>query len=255
MYLDLLSSLTANEICSVSTMYTPKNKRMKRTNRPRWAMVYKHSGQTIYSSYQKTFISDENHVFFLPKGCDYDWKCTKEGHFSIIEFESSFNCREPFSVPVKAKETLLKAINELEYKIGIPGPSSHIERLRDFYSLLLLLMKTDCSKYTPSSKKKKILPAIEYISANYSKNITNDTLAELCGMSTVYFRKIFTEVMKTSPISYAKSVRLEKAKDMLKSDYTTLSDVAEAVGYTSIYNFSRDFKKHTGFSPSKIAEK
>ena len=74
-------------------------------------------------------------------------------------------------------------------------------------------------------------------------------------MSTVYFRKIFTEAMKTSPISYAKSVRLEKAKEMLKSDYTTLSDVAEAVGYTSIYNFSRDFKKHTGFSPSKIVEK
>ena len=127
--------------------------------------------------------------------------------------------------------------------------------MRDFYSLLLLLIKTDGSKYTPSSKKEKIIPAIEYISANYSKNITNDTLAELCGMSTVYFRKIFTEAMKTSPISYAKSVRLEKAKEMLKSDYTTLSDVAEAVGYTSIYNFSRDFKKHTGFSPSKIVEK
>ena len=255
MYLDFLSSITVNEVCSVSTMYTPKNKKMQRTNRPRWAMVYKHSGQTVYSSCEKNFISDENHAIFLPKGCNYDWKCTKEGHFSIIEFESSLNCQEPFSVPVKSKESILKAIKELEYKIGIPRLNSHIEGLRDFYSLLLLLIKTDGSKYTPSSKKEKIIPAIEYISANYSKNITNDTLAELCGMSTVYFRKIFTEAMKTSPISYAKSVRLEKAKEMLKSDYTTLSDVAEAVGYTSIYNFSRDFKKHTGFSPSKIVEK
>ena len=43
----------------------------------------------------------------------------------------------------------------------------------------------------------------------------------------------------------------QKAKEMLKSDYSSLSDVAYSLGYISLYDFSRDFKKHVGVSPSK----
>ena len=72
------------------------------------------------------------------------------------------------------------------------------------------------------------------------------------GLSTVYFRKLFSVVMGVSPINYARSLRLEKAQEMLKSDYGSLSDVATSLGYPSLYDFSRDFKKHTGSSPLKI---
>jgi len=57
--------------------------------------------------------------------------------------------------------------------------------------------------------------------------------------------------MGVSPITYAKQLRIEKAKEMLKSDYGTLSDIAQSLGYSSLYDFSRDFKKHTGVAPSK----
>ncbi|MBR3941740.1 MAG: helix-turn-helix transcriptional regulator, partial [Clostridia bacterium] len=52
-------------------------------------------------------------------------------------------------------------------------------------------------------------------------------------------------------IAYTHNIRIEKAKEMLKSDYGTISDIAQSVGYPSIYDFSRAFKKHTGISPSK----
>ena len=103
----------------------------------------------------------------------------------------------------------------------------------------------------PTDKQAKIAAATEYISQNYGKKITNDGLAEIVGLSTVYFRKLFAEIMGVSPISYARQIRIEKAKEMLKSDYGTLSDMALSLGYANLYDFSRDFKKHTGTSPSK----
>jgi len=45
--------------------------------------------------------------------------------------------------------------------------------------------------------------------------------------------------------------RTEKAKEMLGSDYGTLSDIAQSLGYPNLYDFSRDFKKHAGVAPSK----
>ena len=83
------------------------------------------------------------------------------------------------------------------------------------------------------------------------RNFYNDQLAQLAGMSTVYFRKLFTQVMGVSPIVYARQLRIEKAKQMLRSDYGSLSHVALSLGYANLYDFSRDFKKHTGIAPSK----
>ena len=191
-------------------------------------------------------------MIFLPKSCDYDWKCTKSGAFSIIEFECNLAFKEPFSLPLKHSEKVLKSIDELEQKRNLSSPAINIESIRDVYSIILSIIQSETLKYTPNSKKNKIIPSIEYISTNYNSNITNDTLASLCNISTVYFRKIFTEVMGISPMAYVFKIRIEKAMDMLRSDYVTVSDVASSVGYSSVYNFSRDFKKHTGVSPSKF---
>ena len=73
----------------------------------------------------------------------------------------------------------------------------------------------------------------------------------MIGVSTVYFRKLFTQVYGVSPINYVKALRIKKAKEMLRSDYGSLSDVAQSLGYTSLYDFSRDFKKRVGTAPSR----
>ena len=50
---------------------------------------------------------------------------------------------------------------------------------------------------------------------------------------------------------YGKPRSAQQAKEMLRSDYGSLADVAFSLGYSNIYDFSRDFKKHTGVPPSK----
>ena len=154
----------------------------------------------------------------------------------------------------KQNEKLQKMIRELEYKRNLKKPLAEMESIRDVYSVLLAILRTDAEKYVPGDRRQKITPAIEYISRHYFENITNDTLASLVGVSNVYFRKMFTAAMGVPPMTYARRIRIEKAKEMLKSDYGTLSDIAQSLGYANLYDFSRDFKKHTGVPPSKYQD-
>ena len=248
---EILSKLIITKIYVAATMFSPQNKTVKMKKRKNWGLVLKYEGETVYTSNGKTFISDIDHPIILPKGCIYDWKCTKAGHYCIIDFECDVSYFEPISFSTKNSEKILKLFKELEYKRNLHSSMQEIESIKDTYSIILNLSRSISEKYTPINKRQRIEKAIEYISQNYTQNITNDALAALCGMSTVYFRKLFSEVMGISPMTYAKQFRIEKAKEMLKTDYGNLGDVAQSLGYASLYDFSRDFKKHAGVPPSK----
>lgn len=232
-------------------MYNEKNIKTKRINRPCWAIVIKYEGETLYYSNGKTYISNINNMVILPKGSSYEWKCTESGHYSIIEFESNTIYDEILYFPIKNSEKILKIFTELEYKRAIKKPMYELESMRDTYSIIMKLTQFSQKKYLPSDKYQKISSAVDYIAKNYNKCIKNDELAVLTGLSTVYFRKLFTEIFGISPIAYLHELRIKKAKEMLKSDYSSITDIALSLGYTNIYDFSRDFKKHTGVSPSK----
>lgn len=248
---EFLSNLVITKVYSVSTLYTPANTKQKRNDRSRWAILIKYEGETVYTSGGKSFLSDLHHIILLPKGCSYHWHCTKSGHFSVIEFESALTYCEPVSLTVKDSEEILKIFKNLEYKRNLKEPMVDLESIRDTYSVLLAITQSERGRYLPTEKQLKIAPAVEYISKHYNECITNDDLAALTGLSNVYFRKLFTSIIGVSPIAYVHRLRIKKAKEMLRSDYSTLSDMAQSLGYANLYDFSRDFKKHTGVSPSK----
>jgi len=117
--------------------------------------------------------------------------------------------------------------------------------------MIIKLAKESAPKYTPNSKQQKLVPAVDYIAENYTKKIKNADLAKLTGLSTDYFRKIFSQTYGMSPMEYIHNLRMKKAKELLKSDYVSITDIAISLGYDTIYDFSRSFKKTTGISPSK----
>ncbi len=129
-----------------------------------------------------------------------------------------------------------------------------MEGISSLYGLLIRLIKTAEKEYAPRKKQQLLQPAINYIAENYYlPDITNDDLAQLCGISTVYFRQCFEAVYSLSPIRYLHNYRIQKAKDFLSSDYNSISQIAESSGYRSVYHISKMFKKHTGQSPTEYA--
>ena len=249
--MNILSDLIITKIYSVMDIYTEKGIRGKRTNREKWAIIVKYEGETVYTSKGKSYVSNINNITVLPKGCSYEWQCTKAGHFKTLEFDCEKEADDIFTVSVKDSEKILNLFKKMEYIRTVKTSAYEIENIRDAYSVILLLMQSMRKKYLPSEKYEKITPAVDYIAKNYNTSITNEKLAELTGLSVVYFRKLFTEFFGTSPISYVHELRIKKAKEMLESDYGSISDIAESLGYQNIYDFSRVFKKYTGIPPSK----
>ena len=256
MYTDILTDLIITKFLSANTIYTEAGTKLKRMMRNRWAIVQKHEGETEYYMNGKTFVSNKTSMVVLPKGTTYDWLCTISGHYSIIEFDSdkTYDDLLGFEISEQLSAKILRAMKELEYKRTVRSPLCKLECIKETYDILLKLAESSTKEYHPKSHREKIKPAAEFIAKHYDKQVSNDELAKMCGISTVYFRKLFTESFGMSPINYIHFIRTEKAKEMLSIDYSNITNIALSLGYPSIYDFSRTFKKYAGISPKKYVD-
>lgn len=100
-----------------------------------------------------------------------------------------------------------------------------------------------------------IYPAIQYLENNYSSpDLTNQTLADQCSISEVYFRKLFTEQYGITPRQYIIDLRISKAKQLLTDGILKISHISEECGFSNPYHFSRLFKEKTGLTPTEYLQ-
>lgn len=95
----------------------------------------------------------------------------------------------------------------------------------------------------------QISKSVEHIHQNLGKPVSVDELAEMVHMSRPTFYENFRAVMHISPLQYAKSVKLHKAQTLIQEGKKA-NEAGYLVGYNSPAQFSREYKRHFGFSPS-----
>ena len=95
----------------------------------------------------------------------------------------------------------------------------------------------------------QISRAVDYIHKNLDQQVSVDELAEMVHMSRTVFYETFKSVMHLSPLQYAKSVKLYEAQKLIKEGKRA-NEAAYMVGYNSPVQFSREYKRHFGYSPS-----
>jgi AraC family transcriptional regulator of arabinose operon len=78
------------------------------------------------------------------------------------------------------------------------------------------------------------------------------TLAAKAYLSPRYFSLKFKEIMGQTIESYIIDQKIERAEYLLRYHGMSVSEVSDALGYQSIYFFSRQFKKVRGYSPSRV---
>lgn len=96
----------------------------------------------------------------------------------------------------------------------------------------------------------QIARAVTYIQTNLDAVVSVDQLAHVSNMSVSGFHRTFKEVMHTTPLQYAKTLKLHKAHSLLRQGQTA-SETSLLVGYNSPAQFSREYKRFFGITPSE----
>lgn len=110
------------------------------------------------------------------------------------------------------------------------------------------------SDVTAKQYSAAVRKAVAYIQEFYGKDITLAEVAEDVQKSANYFSYIFKRDTGMNFNEYLNTVRIGKAKELLKEPEYMAYEIAEMVGYHDYAYFSRVFKKLCGCSPSEYKE-
>jgi AraC-like DNA-binding protein len=97
-----------------------------------------------------------------------------------------------------------------------------------------------------------VLKARWFLEAHHSEGLSLSQVARAVNASATYFSKRFKEATGMTFIEYLGRVRIEKAKNLLQNPNLCVSAIALEVGFRSVSQFNRTFKKVTGRSPKQL---
>ncbi len=95
-----------------------------------------------------------------------------------------------------------------------------------------------------------------YIDENYTlPNLSVASISEALSFNPSYLGTVFKNVYQISILQYITQIRMEHATTLLQTHSYLVSEVANLVGFSDVYYFSKRFKKIYGLSPKEYAQK
>ena len=96
----------------------------------------------------------------------------------------------------------------------------------------------------------EIWKARKFIHEHSDEELSLTKVAKFVNISANHFSEKFKEVTGVNFVDYIARTRTEKACEFLQNSNLRISEIAFAVGFQSLSQFNRVFKKLTGKSPS-----
>ena len=215
--------------------------------------VYILSGSATYYFNGKPYVARKGDILFLAKNSKYEISVTVPDYdYYCINF--FFQTDKQLSNAVfshensKSLENVFIKFKQL-WTAGDYSDKIYCKSL--LYQIYSEIARENTLRYIPKSKKESIESAIGVMQENYcDPEFSIEALCTAFSMSTVHFRRIFSQIYHTSPIKYINSLRLTKAKDLLANTDTKIQHISQLCGFNNPYYFTKVFKENTGMTPS-----
>ena len=158
--------------------------------------------------------------------------------FSVITFLKGLGCDTEGMEPENTEEILAESGKNIESAIAyVEKMVSQAITIRDQNS---------------GNKNRSILKtAVDFIESHYmEEEISLNTVANVANVSANHFSALFSQNMGQTFIEYLTSLRMNKAKELLRCTGMRSSEIAGEIGYKDAHYFSYLFKKTQGMTPS-----
>lgn len=174
----------------------------------------------------------------------------------IIEARRCFDCRldDPYLQNMPMKEPDLFGAEQM---IHLLLTQFIIHLIRRYSAPLMLhkrLPRLESIKATKSRSDTEVFNRIVgYLEEKLNTRVTIEQICHdnLIGRSQL--QKIFKEQCNMGIIEYFSLMKINAAKELMRTNQMNFTQISEHLGYTSIHYFSRQFKKVTGMTPSEYA--
>ncbi len=213
----------------------------------------------------KSFISNEkkqqfqNYIDTLNKECILSWingieKAVIENKnvtgnliFDIIE-----EIIEIFLFSIKNHSFILES--DISFFEGYQIKINSCNSVKEIFYVLYSEIEKYLDNIVSLKKQHDIKPirfVKEYMQNNYNQPITLEDVSKMVGFNSNYFSSLFKKETGVNFLDYLISLRINKAKELLKETSISVSSIALEVGYSDLKHFSKLFKKLTGLKPSE----
>lgn len=146
---------------------------------------------------------------------------------------------------------LLKPFNSRELKVRISNLIEQRKRLRERFSTATVIRPNEVSAVPiEQSFIKGVLEIIEINLTNEQFSV--EVLSEEVGMSVNNLNRKLRALIDQTAGKLIRSMRLQRAADLLQQKAISISDVAYDMGFSSPNHFARSFKNQFGVSPSEF---
>jgi AraC-like DNA-binding protein len=156
---------------------------------------------------------------------------------------------------VEATDDMIDAVARLLELMAQPGDADLLAPLVVDEILIRLLRSPVGYRVAQighaGSRLQRIAKAIAWIRANFSQPMSVQALADLVHMSVSSFHQHFKAVTSMSPLQYQKVLRLQEARRLMLSGMMDAGTAGLRVGYLSASQFSREYGRLFGSSPTK----
>lgn len=176
------------------------------------------------------------------------------GYHVLFTLEPAFRERHRFDSrlrlsPMDLAHTI-ELIDQMERELAAKKPGYRMMAITSFLQLSTFLSRVyDQSRDNRSRSLLQIAAAISHIERYYTETITLDQLVEISQMSRRNFLRTFESAMGHPPIQYLIQLRIRKACERLRTERTSVTEIAMSVGFTDSNYFSRKFREVIGASP------
>lgn len=224
---------------------------------PEYIFIYCHSGSGWFKlKGEKKIKVSPGEFFTLPANTTHSYGSSKVNRWSIywIHFSGTqaHTFYEYLSLGLMAKTHPATNFNlDLFRKVMLD-----LEKVLSFTncaqsSMALWTLLGDLIYQKQSQQNISIENAMSFMSSNLHKSLSINDIAAHVGLTPVRLSKLFKEQYSTTPIDHLIHLRIQRACKYLQLTDMKIHKIAQIVGYTDQYYFSRIFSKFIGQSPSK----